>query len=116
MCQIGTASVNIRAQITKRPKVESDIDHELEPRKIEIQKIRMQVKRRTQCLERLERSNHCEDYNEDMDAEEFINQFHGRSPMSRRRHMDCHEDTDHSLNIKLEILEYNDNMKGDGFI
>ena len=29
--------------------------------------------------------------------------------------MECHEDTDQGLNIKLEITEHNDTMKGDEF-
>ncbi|XXG44747.1 hypothetical protein AAC387_Pa02g0016 [Persea americana] len=99
----------------RRPEVESGVGNEPDPRDIEIQNLRQQVERLTQRLEHLELPNHREDYNDDTDAEEFINPFHSRSPVRRRRHMESHEDTNRGLNIKFEIPEYNGTIKGDSF-
>ncbi|XXG44718.1 hypothetical protein AAC387_Pa01g4446 [Persea americana] len=86
-----------RRALGRRPEVESDVGNEPDPRDTEIQNSRQQVERLTQRLEHLERPNHREDYNDDTDVEEFINPFHSRSSLGRRRHMECHEDTDRGL-------------------
>ncbi|XXG68653.1 hypothetical protein AAC387_Pa06g1692 [Persea americana] len=99
----------------RRLEDESDVGNEPNPKDIEIQNLRQQVERLTQRLGHLERPNHCEDYNDDTDAEEFINPFHSRSSVKRQRHMERHEDTDWGLNIKLEIPKYYGTMKGDEF-
>ena len=95
-----------------RPEIESDVGHEVDPRDIEIQNLRQYVERLTH---RLERSNYREDYNDKTDAEEFINPFLGWSLVRRWRQIERHEDSDWSLNIKLEIPEYNGTMKDDEF-
>ena len=66
--------------------------HESDPRTMEIQNLRQQVERLTQRLVRLERR---EGFNDESDAKEFINPFHIRSPVKRRRQMERHENNDH---------------------
>ena len=75
-----------------RPEVESDVGHEPNPRDIETQNLRHQVERLIQRPERLERPNHHEDFNDELDAEEFISPFHSRSTVRTRWHMESYED------------------------
>lgn len=97
----------------RRQLVESDADHEPDPRDIEIHNLRMQIRQLTQCLEGMARLNHSNDFNDGSGSDEFTNLFHNRSSMRRHQNMKRHvrEDNEREVNIKLEIPEYNETMK-----